>query len=137
MDFAVSWIFLVAGTLASIVIGALWYSPVLFAKPWMASLGLNEGDVEQSGVSAVPGYLASTLYSIALAYLIGVLASNLADGRLRGYLLVAVVLWLVTSGLANLRIKYFEDRPWTLYAVDEGYAVVVHLVVAVLAWLLR
>ncbi|MFP4378722.1 MAG: DUF1761 family protein, partial [Spirochaetales bacterium] len=66
MSFAVGWVYLVAGTLATMVVGALWYSPLLFAGPWMRSLGLRDGDIEASGVPAAPGYLASTLYSLAI-----------------------------------------------------------------------
>ena len=31
-----NWVAVIAATVASIVLGFLWFSPVLFLKPWMA-----------------------------------------------------------------------------------------------------
>lgn len=132
----VSWTYLIAGTLVTMILGALWYSPLLFAKPWMSSLGLRDGDVAESGVPALPGYLSATLYSLAITYTIGFLITNLSVSGAPGVLSVALGLWLVTSGLANLRIKYFEDRPWPLFLIDEGYALVAHLLLGLLVWLI-
>lgn len=134
MSFAVGALYVALGGLANILIGVLWYSPLLFSRPWMASLGLKEGDIRDSGVTAMPGYLASTAFAVAQAYGLGFLVLNLQPAGFGGVLALALGVWLVTSGLANLRIKFFEDRPWALYFIDEGYAVVVHAVLAVLAW---
>ena len=38
MSFAVGWVYLIAGTLATMVVGVLWYSPLLLAGPWMRAL---------------------------------------------------------------------------------------------------
>lgn len=136
MVYYVNWIYLTTGTLVTMILGALWYSPLLFAKPWMSSLGLRDGDVSESGVPALPGYLSATLYSLAITYTIGFLITNLSVSGAPAVLSVALGLWLVTSGLANLRIKYFEDRPWPLYLIDEGYALVAHLLLGLLVWLI-
>ncbi len=136
MVYYVNWIYLITGTLVTMILGALWYSPLLFAKPWMSSLGLRDGDVAESGVPALPGYISATLYSLAITYILGFLTINLPVSGAPAALAVALGLWLVTSGLANLRIKYFEDRPWPLYFIDEGYALVAHLLLGLLVWLI-
>ena len=38
-----------------------------------------------------------------------------------------------TGGLANLRIKYSEDRLWRLYLIDEGNTLAGYLAMALLA----
>ena len=37
------WAVLAAGV-AAMIVGFLWYSPVLFAKPWMALMGYDPSD---------------------------------------------------------------------------------------------
>ena len=133
MVFVVDWAYVVVATVATIAIGAAWYSPLLFAKPWMAAIGLRRGDIGDSGVSPTPGYIASVVFAAGQAYLIGVLLNNLPVGGGAGALGVGAGLWFVTSGLANLRIKYFEDRPWSLYLIDEGNTLAAYLVMALLA----
>lgn len=36
---------IIVGTLAAFALGSLWYSPVLFGKPWMEALGLKDEDL--------------------------------------------------------------------------------------------
>lgn len=53
---------LVAAVL-NMAIGALWYSPVLFAKPWMKAIGKSMKDMGKPG----PGYALTTLGSLVMA----------------------------------------------------------------------
>jgi hypothetical protein len=36
---------ILVGALAAFALGSLWYSPVLFAKPWTQAVGLKEDDL--------------------------------------------------------------------------------------------
>lgn len=38
----VSWLGVIVGTAVYFILGAVWYSPVLFAKPWQAAIGWDE-----------------------------------------------------------------------------------------------
>jgi hypothetical protein len=49
---AVNWFAVLAATLSMFVLGALWYSPLLFVKPWIKAAGLDV-DVEKRGNFAV------------------------------------------------------------------------------------
>ena len=133
MVFTVNWAYLIVAAVANMVIGMLWYSPLLFAKPWMAAMGLRKGDIGDSGVSPMPGYIASTIFAVGQAYLIAILFNSLPLDGAAGALGIGAGLWFVTSGLANLRLKYFEDRPWSLYLIDEGNTLLVYLTMALLA----
>lgn len=37
----------IVAALSSFLIGGLWYSPILFAKSWMAEAGLSEAQARQ------------------------------------------------------------------------------------------
>src|SRR5439155_25204738 len=66
---------LVAGVL-TLVLGGVWYSPILFAKQWMAAQGYTPEKVEamrQKGVTRA--YLVSLLCYLVMAYVVALLVS--------------------------------------------------------------
>ena len=40
-----NWPAILAATVAGMLLGALWYSPLLFGKAWMRALGKTEAEV--------------------------------------------------------------------------------------------
>ena len=56
--------------IATMLIGFLWYSPLLFAKPWMREMGYDPADaakMQEMKKSAGPAYGASFLTSVLTA----------------------------------------------------------------------
>jgi hypothetical protein len=60
--------------IATMLIGFLWYSPLLFAKPWMREMGYDPADaakMQEMKKSAGPAYGASFLTSVLTAFILG------------------------------------------------------------------
>jgi hypothetical protein len=108
-----------AGTAAYWLLGALWYSPVLFAKPWTALTG---ADMREGGNPAPLFALTFVLYFAtvtALAFLrheTG--AANLNDG-----LQLGLGTSLAFSAVAIAVTNAYERRPFKLTAISAGYHV--------------
>src|SRR5437667_9641386 len=67
---------LVAAVL-TFVLGAVWYSPVLFAKQWMAAQGYTAENLEEMKRKAVTrAYAVSVLSYLVTAYVTALLASD-------------------------------------------------------------
>lgn len=106
--------------LSTFVLGGLWYSPLLFHRPWLAASGLTEEDLRRGGAARVfgPALLLQLVSSVNLAFF-------LADGRPSlgwgvGAGLLAGLGWVATG----LGVTYlFERRPLGLYLIDAGYHV--------------
>jgi hypothetical protein len=84
-----NWIAIVLAGLSAWIIGAIWFSPPVFGRRWMAALGLKQ---EQMG-SPAPGFVAALVISIIgatfLRWVIGVAgATSIADG-----IEVALIIW--------------------------------------------
>ena len=65
---------------ATMVIGFLWYSPLLFAKPWMLAMGYDPQDkakIAEMQKSAGPLYGISFLASLLAAFVLGKIIYNL------------------------------------------------------------
>lgn len=107
-------------------LGALWYSPVLFAKPWIAIVGRKQGEkpkgVVVGMVSSFIGDLLLALVLMHFVYWSG--GTTFAWGAFIGLLT-----WIgfVLSPLFPQHI--YEGRPFTYFAINGGYWLVGLLIV--------
>ncbi len=116
------------------VLGAVWYSPALFAKPWMALLGITPDPSKRKGL--VGGMIASFIGDLILAlvlshFVIWSGASTIGWGAFVGF-----VSWLGFIAAPNLPQGIYEGRPVRLFLINAGYWLVGLLVVGALlaAW---
>ncbi|PWK14447.1 DUF1761 domain-containing protein [Tumebacillus permanentifrigoris] len=120
------WAVLVA-TVIGMVVGSLWYSPVLFGNVWMNLIQKKKEDMVSSTGPMIGAVVVSIVNSLTLAlFLHATNAQTVADG-----LLVAALLALVVT-MATLINYLFEGRGMKLLAIQVGYHVVVFLVNSVL-----
>jgi len=64
---------------ATMVMGFVWYSPLLFAKPWMVAMGYDPGDKAKAAElqkSAGALYGISFLASLLTAFILGKIIYN-------------------------------------------------------------
>jgi hypothetical protein len=100
------------------LLGALWYSPVLFGKPWKAMVDVPP---ERKKTRMVLGMIASFIGSVIVSFLLmHVLWWAGVDGLKRG-VFVGFILW---AGFifAPLSAQYiYEGRSFKLFAINTGY----------------
>ncbi|MDN3919966.1 DUF1761 domain-containing protein [Roseateles violae] len=122
----------IVAALLSFVIGGAWYSPILFARAWMAEAGIDEQRARQARLGLVFGLsaLASLVMAFNLAAFIGAKAS-LGFGLFAGF---ATGLGWVAMSLAVIYL--FEQRSLKLWLINAGYQVVAYTVMGAVigAW---
>ena len=107
---------LVAG-ISSLVLGGIWYSPLLFANRWMTLAGLSEEQLKTGSMPMIFGgaFLLSLLAALVFALFLGPkpeLMFALGAGSSAGLCWVA----------AGLGINYlFERKPLGLFLINGGY----------------
>lgn len=116
----VNWVAVLAATLLNMVVGALWYSPVLFAKQWVKLSGRSLE--EMKGASG--GYAVAAVCSLIMAYVLAHFvvytgAANFMQGMVTG-----LWIWLGFVATSFLTNSTFAGRPLKLYAIDSGYYLV-------------
>lgn len=105
-----------AAALSTFFIGGLWYSPILFAKAWMAENKFTEDDLKGNlgqvfGVS----FVLELIMAFNLAAFIGTEA-DLGFGLLAGFL--AGFGWVALG----MGVTYLFDRKsFRHWAIDAGY----------------
>ena len=124
---------IVVGVVINMVLGALWYSPVLVGKPWMAAAGITAEDIEEAGKGEqYKGYAVAVVVSIVLVFVLALLTRNLGideplDGLVLG--LVAGIGLVAASQAPNYS---FEGRSLRLFLINLGYSVVGFPIIGVL-----
>src|SRR5208283_92543 len=130
------WAVLVSA-LAAMVIGFLWYSPILFANPWMRLMGFDPNDKAkiaemQKGAGKIYGlaFVASLVSAVVLAKIIDVTSVNTILYGMK----VGFAVWLGFVTTVQLTGALFGRQPTRLYVINTGYQLVCYLVMgAILA----
>lgn len=104
----------------SLVIGGLWWSPMLFAKAWQREVGLSDEQLKGANPTKTFGltFLLAYLSSYNLAFFLGAPGTTWKWGVAAG-LLTAV--WAIAMYVI---ISLFEQRPFKLMLINCGYIAV-------------
>jgi hypothetical protein len=111
--------------LAYWVLGAVWYSPLLFERPFVALKGWTPEQAEAVRAASHAGeiglaLLVSLVTSYVLAHFVRFTGAETArTGALAGFWL-----WLGFVVTTNLSTVLFEGRPAGLYLINNGYHLV-------------
>jgi len=107
--------------LANLALGALWYSPVLFYKGWLAETKLTEEQLTRSNPAKTYGlaFLFAWLISYNLAFFLGNEGVTPTWGATAGF--------LAGFGFATLIfaiIALFEQKSWKYVLINGGFITV-------------
>jgi hypothetical protein len=110
------WAVLAAG-LSSMVLGGLWYSPLLFAQVWMRESGVTQEKARSANVGKVmvSAFLLATLGAAVFAMFLGP-RPGLGFATAAG--LSAGLCWVAGSYGINY---LFEQRSLRLFFINGGY----------------
>ena len=131
-------------TLAGSILGGLWYSHILFKKPWMRGVGKTDADLiarktEQSRVMFYTFFIVFAT-SFGLATMLTLLNINTVLGAVQVALLISFS-FIVTTRFFDLlyvsREPHWSKVPQQLFLVDAGYSICSLSVMSVILVLLR
>jgi hypothetical protein len=137
MEVPVNYWVLLVGIIINVVLGALWYGPMMFQKPWMRMSGFTHDSMKHNQkVSMGTAYALMTLGSIIMAYTLWhVIAFGSAYTHMTGVssgLQGAFWSWLGFIAPATLGTVLWEGKPWKLWMINSGYYLVALLLVGAL-----
>jgi hypothetical protein len=116
--------------LVTMVAGFVWYSPVLFANPWMVLMGYDPNDkakIAEMQKSAGPSYAMSLVASILAAIVLGkIIEVANVNSALNG-MEIGLAIWLGIVTTVQLTNALFSRQPFKLYLINTGYQAVCYL----------
>ena len=108
-------------TLSRMVLGALWYSPVLFLNPWMRMTGITRDQMREGFGGKIAGdIVGSFLMAGAMAHM--VLWAGATE--VLGGLLVGFICWLGFVAVATISTVTYEKRPFGVWVIHNSYNLV-------------
>lgn len=112
----------VVAAVATFILGAVWYSQLLFAKHWMQAHGYTPERLEEMRKKGVTrAYAVSVLCYLVMAYVLALLASYTQATSLAQGLWLGFLVWLGFAATIGLTANMFSDKPIAVWVIDAGY----------------
>jgi hypothetical protein len=120
----VNFLAVLIATAVAVGIGALWYSPVLFAAQWMEAIGKTP---EQMGNPTQAMSLAP-FNTLVTAFILALLINELELNSLVQGALFGALMWASFSLTTHIYSMLFEGRSQKLILIDGGHLLTVYTV---------
>lgn len=127
---------ILVAALAAMVVGGLWYSPVLFGKRWMTLRG--QDPTRMQGMSfPKKEMLIQFIASLITAYVLALFASALSMTTPAYAVLFGFWVWLGFYATTMLDPVLWEKGSWSLYILNASQRLVSILAMALIIGLWR
>ena len=132
-EFQVNYLAVGVAALATIFIGALWYSRLLFGKLWVEAHGYSEEKAKQM---AGRGFAVSLFCYLVMAFVLAVLVSYAGVSTVLQGAFLGLLVWIGFLSTLGLTAHMFSEKPLSTYLIDAGYQLVYAVVMGVIlaAW---
>jgi hypothetical protein len=131
-EIAINWLALALAVIAKMVLGAVWYSPPLFYKPWLALAGVSEAQMKERLPKALVSDLVGTVVmAVVLVHAVRYAgAQGMGQGGAVGFLN-----WLGFIAVTSFSAVLYEHRPFKLWLINNGFQLIGLVIMgAILAW---
>ena len=110
---------IILSVVSAMVLGALWYSPLMFGKMWMKYMDISAahlGKAKEKGTAHL--YALNFVFAIARAIVIYILF-------IAGFELLSVfAIWIGFSLSVYADAVLWEGKPWKIFFINAGYGLV-------------
>jgi len=129
----INYIAVVVSAVIFFMIGGLWYSPVLFAKPWIKAIGLPDDQIKEmneKGPGAKPiiiSFIGGLVMAFVTAHMVDFMKVIFGDSGMSDLsigLTTGFWMWLGYIATFSLNSVSYEDKPWKLYFINNGYQLI-------------
>ena len=115
----------VLAAISYLILGALWYSPLLFGKPWMRLNNFTDEDFKSNKpmwMITLVTFLSAAIASFLISLILGP-NPNPSFGAIIGFCIAFC--WISMSKLMNV---LFANQPFRLFLLNAGFDLVAFMV---------
>ena len=113
----VSVIAVLGAAAASMIVGSLWYSPILFGSEWQRLIGFTPdkmAEVKARGMAKI--YAANFIMSVVTAYVMALFMSRMSIGVMSGAAKFSGAAWLGFMAPILMGGILWENKPWKFFS---------------------
>ena len=114
------------------VLGWLWYSPLLFYKPWMRLRGMDPVAAMAGATMPAGKLLIELVRCLILAYVIAHFVALLGGSSWMGAVHLGLFLWIGFPVILLTGSVIWENVPWKVAAIHAGDWLVKMLVISII-----
>lgn len=125
-----------ASAIASFILGALWYSPLLFGNIWLKESGVTSekmANAKQKGMKKLYGlnFISTLITAWAVTYVVSSQTFYLADA-----LPLMFIIWLGFIAATSFGSVIWEGKSLKYFAINIGYFLVSITLMTVISYYL-
>ena len=116
-----NWVAIIVAAVINMVLGSLWFSPLMFVKPWQA---LRVDKAPMSGTASPLLYVITAVGALVAAMTLDWIIGLAHASTLLGGAIIGLYAGLGFVAPAILSDNLFNERPIKLYLIVAGFPVV-------------
>ena len=126
---AINYLAVLVAAIVIFAIGGLWYSPVLFAKRWIALQNRTEEQMRAEAAAAnmplmyLSAFICAFIQAWVLAMVIGHM-SQVAEMGVAHAAIFSALIWLGFAAATSYATALFSAKPKQLWVIDSTYNLV-------------
>jgi len=99
------------------ILGALWYSKILFGNLWMESIGKTEDQLEMKASS----FIGSAIISFTIPLFLAIILEFIGTINIINGILVTLIIWIGFVATIGLYDVLYQDKNIKTYLIDSLY----------------
>lgn len=128
----VNYIAVLVSGIVAMVLGGLWYSPLLFGKAWMKDMGWGETMPESAKKNATKSYAIMFVGSLVMMFVLAHFIFVWGAATVSEALTLGFWTWLGFLAPVVMGAQLWEGKPWRLFFISGGYYLALLLITSVI-----
>jgi hypothetical protein len=122
--FEFNYLAIAVAALVAFMIGALWYSPLLFGNLWVKAHGYSPADIEGMRAGAKRAMLVALVSTVVMAFVLATLIQLTPIIRWQGGAKLGALCWLGFAATIGLTSTMYSGKKLPTYYIDAAYQLV-------------
>lgn len=127
----INYLAVLVAAIASMVIGALWFSPVLFGNLWMKLSNISKADIEKAKQKGMAkSYFWAFISTLVMAYVLANLINFTGSDTFAEGIRLGFWLWLGFIATVSLGRVLWEGKSFKLWILDNAHNLIAIIVMS-------
>ena len=118
----VNYLAVLVSAVAIFILGGLWYSKALFAKKWIALMGISEEQMKAKPSAPMPVLLIQAfICGLLISWMLAIIINHFPPYHAVHGALAGAACWLGFAAATSYATAVFSMQPKGLWLINSGY----------------